>query len=111
MNPRHRLRGRARIAAVRSRGAEGRSSGIRVHALPNGGPTSRAAFAVSGRTGAVQRNRTRRRLRAAATEVLEDRPGFDVLVSARPGAPEPPFARLIEALRLAMSQAASRAAR
>jgi len=73
--------------------------------------TSRAAFAVSGRVGAVERNRARRRLRAAATTVLPGRPGFDVLVSLRPGAAEPPFAQLLEALGRAVSQAVSRVER
>lgn len=109
MNRRHRLRGRARITAVRTRGAGGRSAGIRVRALANGAPVSRAAFAVGGRVGAVQRNRARRRLRVAAARVLAEQPGFDVLVSVRPQSPEQPFAQLVEGLERALHEAVSRA--
>ena len=69
---------------------------------------SRAAFAVGGQPGAVQRNRARRRLRAAAEPLLQERPGFDVLVSVQPMSPEPPFTQLVEGLAAAFREAVSR---
>lgn len=111
MSRRQRLRGRARIAAVRTRGAEGRNSGVRVRALANGEPLSRAGFAVTGRTTAVRRNRVRRRLRAAVTGILERHPGVDVLVYARPGPPEQPFPQLVDAIARALTQATAKGTR
>ena len=70
MNPRHRLPGRRRIAAVRESGSEARSGAVRVRALPGESAVTRVAFAVPGATGAVSRNRARRRLRAAIVPIL-----------------------------------------
>src|SRR6202035_5572873 len=81
MNPRHRLPGRRRIAAVQESGNEARSSAVRVRALPGESAVSRVAFAVPGASGAVSRNRARRRLRAAITPVLLDHPGLDMVGS------------------------------
>lgn len=84
---------------------------MRVHALANGGLAGRAAFAVGGRIGAVQRNRARRRLRVAAAQVLQAYPGFDILVSVRPGSVEPPFTELTDWLEQAVGHAVSRVQR
>ena len=69
---------------------------------------SRAAFAVGGHAGAVQRNRARRRLRAATQPLLQELLGFDVLVSARPVSTEQPFAHLVEGVGRALREAVSR---
>lgn len=100
-----RLRGRSRFAAVRAGSVEGRSSGLRVSVLPNGETYSRAAIAVVRAPGAVQRNRARRRLRAAAGRVLAAHPGYDLVVHARGDQPEASFAALVTALSAAVGQA------
>jgi ribonuclease P protein component len=108
MNQRHRLPGRRRIAAVRETGSEARSGVVRVRALPGATSVSRVAFAVPGATGAVSRNRARRRLRAAIAPVLMEHPGLDMVVSLPGRATEMPFLRLRAALTSALV-AASRA--
>ena len=67
------------------------------------------AFAVPGATGAVSRNRARRRLRAAIAPVLMEHPGLDMIVSLPGRAAEMPFASLRTALASAL-RAASQAA-
>jgi len=103
MNPRHRLPGRRRIAAVQEGGSEARSSAVRVRALPGESAVSRVAFAVPGASGAVSRNRARRRLRAAITPVLLDHPGLDMVVSLPGRATEMPFLSLQTALDAALA--------
>ncbi|MFZ0180213.1 MAG: ribonuclease P protein component [Candidatus Dormiibacterota bacterium] len=105
MNRRHRLPGRRRIAAVRETGSEARSGGVRVRALPGESAASRVAFAVPGATGAVSRNRARRRLRAAIAPVLIVHPGLDVVVSLPGRATEMPFLNLRTALAAALASA------
>ena len=105
MNPRHRLPGRRRIAAVRESGSEARSGAVRIRALPGESAVARVAFAVPGATGAVSRNRARRRLRAAIAPVLVDHPGLDMVVSLPGRATEMPFVSLRAALSSAMSTA------
>ena len=103
-----RLRGRSRFAAVRAAGVEGRNSGLRVSLLPNGEHFSRAAIAVVRAPGAVQRNRARRRLRAAAGSLLAARPGYDVVVHGRGDRTEGTYAALVAALGSAVDQAAAK---
>ena len=65
----------------------------------------RLGLTVSRKVGnAVQRNRARRRLRAAAREVLphEGRPGFDYVVIGRRGTLTRPYQDLLEDLRSAL---------
>lgn len=100
-----RLRGRSRFAAVRAGGVEGRNSGVRVNLLPNGEEYSRAAIAVVRARGSVERNRARRRLRAAAGALLAAHPGYDVVVHARGDRPEEGYASLLAALTAALDQA------
>ena len=103
-----RLRGRARFAAVRARGVEGRNGGLRVTLLPNGHDYSRAAVAVVRARGAVERNRARRRLRAAAGALLAAQPGYDVVVHARGDRPEETYATLLAGLAAAVGRAQAR---
>src|SRR5487761_591969 len=103
MNRRHRLPGRRRIAAVRETGSEARSGAVRVRALPGESAVSRVAFAVPGATGAVSRNRARRRLRAAIAPILMEHPGLDLVVSLPGRATETPFESLRGSLSAALA--------
>ena len=76
--------------------------------LPNGEQSSRGAIAVVRAPGAVQRNRTRRRLRAAMTAVLAGTPGYDVVVHARGDRPEEPYPAVVHTLGEAVGRARSR---
>ena len=93
---------------MRTGGVEGRNSGVRVSVLPNGEEFSRAAIAVVRAPGSVQRNRARRRLRAAAGSLLVARPGFDVVVHGRGDRAEGTYAALVAALAAAVDQAAAK---
>lgn len=86
---------------------EGRNSGLRVSLLPNGEGFSRAAIAVVRAPGSVQRNRARRRLRAAAVSLLAGRPGYDVVVHGRGDRAEGSYAALVAAMSAAVEQAAA----
>lgn len=54
--------------------------------------------------GAVVRNRAKRRMRAAAHELLPNfaRPGFDYVIIARSGAPARPWPRLLDDVKSAL---------
>lgn len=67
----------------------------------------RVGFTASRKVGnAVIRNRAKRRLRAAAAEVLarHGRPGTDYVLIARAGTGERPFAALVGDLAAALRQ-------
>lgn len=67
----------------------------------------RIGFTVSRKVGnAVCRNRARRRLRAAASQVLPElgRPGFDYVLIGRSGTLDRSYAALIEDLRTALKR-------
>jgi ribonuclease P protein component len=84
-----------------------------------GGPALRVGFTASRKVGnAVVRNRAKRRLRAAAADILwhAGTPGTDYVLIARSGTAERPFAALLADLEAALrtverSTAASRRAR
>jgi len=81
-----RLTHRREIAAVYRKGRPQRGELVTVRVLKTGLPVSRFGFAVGGSVGnAVVRNRVRRRLReiVASLGVAE---GWDLMLSARPGA-------------------------
>lgn len=74
----------------------------------------RVGFTASRKVGsAVARNRARRRLRAAAREVLprQGRPGFDYVLIARSGTLDRPYAALVEDLGTAVEKIAAGAKR
>lgn len=76
---------------------------------PGEGPEAavRLGFTASRKVGgAVERNRARRRLSAAAAAVLPAlaRPGFDYVLIARPETLRRPFAALLEDLRAGLKR-------
>ena len=72
----------------------------------NGLERSRFGFAVSARLAkAARRNLLRRRLRAAAQKMAPTLRGTDVVVVARAGALEAPYAELEEELRRLLARA------
>ncbi|MFZ0168507.1 MAG: ribonuclease P protein component [Candidatus Dormiibacterota bacterium] len=87
MKPKYRLRLSADFRAVR---AERRGAGdevLRVQVKANSVGHPRVGIAVSKHlAGAVMRNRTRRRVRAAATGMLAELGAYDVVVFPRSGA-------------------------
>jgi ribonuclease P protein component len=86
---------------------------VGVRASSNGVATARVGLAVPGVRGAVNRNRIRRRLRAAGAG-LTAHGGFDLVVSAGGEALTLPFADLraqvSEAARMAVARAGARRA-
>lgn len=105
-----RLSGRDRIAALFEAGEAAPCGPVLVRALPNDLPHGRVAVIVGRKAGkAHQRNRIRRRLRAAYRSVKERLPpGFDWAVVARRGAIDTPLPRLAEAIVAAAERAARR---
>ena len=75
---------------------------------PNTEPlVSRVGFTVSRKVGnAVARNRARRRLKAAVTEVFETcaKAGFDFVVIGRKGTLNRPYAKLLGDLQTALQR-------
>ncbi len=63
--------------------------------------------------GAVVRNRARRRLRAAAVEILPEsgRPGYDYVLIARVGTVKRPYRELLQDLRTAVGRVETRSAK
>ena len=77
-------------------------------ASPDGATDLRVGFTASRKIGgAVERNRAKRRLRAAAAAVLplSGRPGNDYVLVARPGALTRPYLNLREDLAAAIASA------
>ncbi len=96
--------------AVVRRGARIRGGYTLTYVAPNGGGVVRFGFIV-GKTvgGAVVRNRVRRRLKAAAHQLLPQVPaGHDVVVRAFPACAQAPWSTLLEELTHAVHRAGSR---
>jgi len=97
-----------RVAGSRRRAAR---PGLVLQAAPQppgvGGTTIRVGFTASRKVGnAVVRNRAKRRLRAAAAQLLTraGRPGIDYVLIARAGTGARPYAELLGDLASALRQ-------
>jgi ribonuclease P protein component len=103
-----RVRDRAAFAALRT-GQRGHAGPVRVTWVPEAGATPpRVAFAVGRRVGtAVERNRVRRQLRAAADDLAAELAPGTYLVAYR-GTPGAAFATLREDLARAAAEAGAR---
>ena len=104
--PAGRLKVRAEFLRVASKGRKTPSSGLVLQALARGdaGP-ARLGFTVTKKVGnAVVRNRTRRRLREAAREVLRTTAvqGVDLVLIGRDSTRGRPFRLLVEDFRRAL---------
>lgn len=96
--PSVRLKRRAEFLAVAGQGRKAPSPGLVLQALPrdDAGP-ARLGFTVTKKVGnAVRRNRTKRRLRAAARDVLAEQPvrGIDLVLIGRDGTAVRPYEAL-----------------
>ena len=96
--PLRRLRKGAQIALTRREGARYSSRSLRAFARPSREAGLRLAVTASRRVGkAVQRNRARRRLRAAFAQLQREvgASSLDVVVNARPETLTAPWERLL----------------
>ncbi len=93
-----RLKTRPEFLHVQKAGRRWTSRSLALEAVANGGDGLRAGFTVSKKTAkkAVIRNRIKRRLRAAAAEILglHAAPGYDYVLVGRIGAFDCPYAKL-----------------
>lgn len=104
--PAERLKRRAEFLRVAGKGRKTPAPGLVLQALKrdDDGP-ARLGFTVTKKVGnAVVRNRTKRRLRAAAHEVLKATPvaGVDLVLIGRDGTRGRRFTSLVNDLRQAM---------
>lgn len=99
MERQQRLRKGAEFDTVYRKGTVTGGPLLALRRLPNEAGVTRWGFAVGKKLSkrAVERNRTKRRLREAARR-LPVLPGFDLIVTARQGAIEASFAQLRAAL-------------
>lgn len=98
-------RRRAAAAEPQPRDRE-REDGVRGDRAERVCEAIRVGFTASRKVGkAVARNRARRRLRAAAVEVIPNlgRPGYDYVLVARKATLERPYGELVADLRRALS--------
>lgn len=110
--PLGRLKKRSEFLAAARRGRKAVTPGLVLQALRRkaeaGAPeAARLGLTASRKVGnAVTRNRARRRLRAAAGEVLPalGRPGTDYVLIARGATPTRPYRELLEDLREALGK-------
>lgn len=102
-----RLRGRDIVGRLFDKGSRGMAGRVLVRALPNDSAATRIA-AVAGKKlgGAPERNRMRRRLRAAfRTQKVSLPPGWDFALVARAGLLETKWRDLTRDVALAMERA------
>jgi ribonuclease P protein component len=104
-----RLKRRSEFLRVAGKGRKCAAPGVVVQALRRAEPEPpvRVGFTASKKVGeAVERNRARRRLRAAAQAVLPRHaaPGHDIVLVARAETLTRPYAALLEDLKLALGR-------
>ncbi len=105
-----RLRRRADFLRAAAQGRKFSTPGLVLQAAPEAEPGAapfRLGFTCSRKVGsAVERNRARRRLRAAAAEVmpLAAAPGNDYVLIGRKETLRRPYALLLQDLRLALTR-------
>ncbi len=108
MAPEGRLRKRAEFLRVAAKGRKAPVPGLVLQVLSRGDDApARLGFTVTRKVGnAVIRNRTRRRLRAAAREVLGEQPlpGHDLVLIGRDATRRRPFPLLLADLRRAIAK-------
>ncbi len=108
-SPKRRLKRRAEFLRVSAKGRKVPTQGLVLQALARlDDEPARLGFTVTKKVGnAVIRNRTRRRLRAAARLVLQDIsvPGHDLVLIGRDTTRGRPFAMLLDDLRRALTKA------
>lgn len=106
-----RLTQRAEFLRVAAKGRKAAVHGLVLQALSRGDDTGpRLGFTVTKKVGnAVIRNRTRRRLRAAARLVLQDTAatGYDLVLIGRDTTRGRPFAQLVDDFRRALAKSAT----
>jgi ribonuclease P protein component len=100
MNRKHRLTSSTDFKRVRRTGRSYAHPFLVLVAAPNNLEHSRFGF-TAGRSvgGAVQRNRVKRRMRAALQQFANElHPGWDIILIARPEMINAPWKQLIQAL-------------
>jgi ribonuclease P protein component len=104
-----RLRGRRAFADLAERGRTVRSAPLRVRYLASAdGPA--VGYAIGKKTGsAVERNRIRRRLRAAVHTATTPLTSGFYLISAESSAAHTPFAELVTAVNAVAAKASQQA--
>ncbi|EKD46728.1 MAG: ribonuclease P [uncultured bacterium] len=104
----HRLKKREDFAEVFSKGAYAGYDGLSIKYAKNPLQESRIGFPVGKNYSkkAVVRNRTRRILRAAASEFLADiKPGFDIIVLIKPTSQDIGFQKTVTELKKVFQKA------
>jgi ribonuclease P protein component len=109
IRPPTRLKRRAEFLRAASKGRKAVSNGVVLQALPrNDDDGARLGFTVTKKVGnAVVRNRTRRRLKEAARQLLRevDVGNVDLVLIGRDSTRSRPFKALIEDIRRALGKA------
>ncbi|OXE35061.1 MAG: ribonuclease P protein component [Phenylobacterium zucineum] len=93
------------LAAAQARSCAKGAVVLQARVRPDDGPTVRVGFTATKKIGgAVVRNRAKRRMRAAAQQLvpLFGRPGHDYVLIARNGAPTRPWGRLLDDVKSAL---------
>ncbi|MCE7886427.1 MAG: ribonuclease P protein component [Alphaproteobacteria bacterium PRO2] len=96
------LKNRADFVTLNRKGRKWTAPGVVLQALPNEQGTIRIGYTVTKKTesSSVKRNRIKRRLRAAAADVLPDAaPGHDYVLIGRPMSATRPYETLCGDLR------------
>ena len=102
---RNRLSGRKSFEAIYADSFRGTNGLFKVYLHPNGLGLARFGFSVRETSGAVVRNRIRRRLREASKPLLERCAGYDAVIRTTGAAAEIPFLQMTNEIDVAVEQA------